>query len=384
VRLVSGAADPVGAAVHALAIAEHLAARGHRAEVWLPEGGRTALRGAPGAEVREVPAPRPPTGPPAQRVGSVVASLGEALAAAEPADVHHAQDAVAAAAFLDQRGRGEGPAVVRTVHHVDPQPDPALEELQRASIQDVDALLCVSSFWADRLLGEYGVRATVIRNGVDERLVASADLDRATAGERLGWGTRPAVLALGGIARRKGSRVLLEAFARARARIGPGALLAIAGESRGDEGYRRAWREDAERLGLLVAGRRPPADAAVALLGTVRAEEMAVVLRAADALAYPSTREGSDLAVLEAAAGGLPAVVSDLPVLRENLAHGRDCLMVPAGDSGPLADALVSLVRDRALRARLIEGGRATAAGAGWAEAAAVHERVYGELLDTA
>ena len=45
---------------------------------------------------------------------------------------------------------------------------------------------------------------------------------------------------------------------------------------------------------------------------------MPVLYRAADTLAFPSTREGFGLVVLEALAAGLPAVVSDLPVLREH------------------------------------------------------------------
>ena len=104
---------------------------------------------------------------------------------------------------------------------------------------------------------------------------------------------------------------------------------------------------------------------------------MPALYRAVDVLAYPSTREGFGLAVLEAASAGVPAAVSDLPVLRESLEDGRDCLMVPAGDSGPLADALVRLVRDRPLSERLLAGGRRTAARFRWADAAAAHLRVY-------
>jgi glycosyltransferase involved in cell wall biosynthesis len=190
------------------------------------------------------------------------------------------------------------------------------------------------------------------------------------------------VLAVGGISRRKGSRILLEAFARARTRLGPDGLLVVAGpEGLEVREYREAWRDDAARLGLRVGGPEAPAEASVVLLGAVPARQVPALFTAADALAYPSTREGFGLAVLEAAAAGLPAVVSDLPVLQERLSDGRDCLMVPAGDSGPLADALVRVIRDRALHERLVAGGRVTAARFRWADAAAAHERVYAGLL---
>lgn len=382
VRLVSGAADPVGAVVHALEVADHLEARGHRAEVWAPAAVRAAFEGAERARVRPLAVPEVDGGGAADRAEAAAGALRGALGSEEPPDIDHAQDAVAAAALLALRERRPAVPVVRTVHHVDVMPDAALEEMQRASIQDTDACLCVSAFWADRLRAEYGVEATVVPSGVDVERFASCTLGRAEAGERFGWGERPAVLALGGISRRKGSRVLLEAFARARIRLGPGAVLVVAGpEGEGPDEYRDAWREDAERLGLEVAGPEASPGASVVMVGTVPAGRIPELFRAVDALAYPSTREGFGLAVLEAAAAGLPAVVSDLPVLQEHLADGRDCLMVPAGHSGELADALVRLVRDEALRARLVEGGSATAARFRWADAAAAHERVYEGLL---
>ena len=371
----------MGAVVHALAVADGLQALGHEAEVWAPAAARAALEGAERARVRAVRVPRGGDDP-EERARVAVAALSGSLASEGRADVEHAQDAVAGAALLWLRAERGSRAVVRTVHHVDAMSRPGLEEMQRASIQDTDACLCVSEFWADRLRSEYGVEATVVPSGVDVERFASSPVGRAEAGARFGWGDRPTVLALGGISRRKGSRVLLEAFARARARLGEEGLLAIAGPHADEEDdFREGWREDVVRLGLQVAGPRPPAGASVALLGAVPAADMPVLYRAADALAYPSTREGFGLAVLEAASAGLPAVVSDLPVLRESLTDGRDCLMVPAGDAGPLADALVRLVRDDALRERLAAGGRATAARFRWADAASAHLRVYEGLL---
>ncbi len=373
---MSGAAEPVGAVVHALAVADGLEALGHEAEVWAPEAARAALEGAERARVRPVPVPGGSVVDPEDRARVAIAALSGALAAGAPADVEHAQDAIAGAALLWLRAERGASAVVRTVHHVDASGLPELDETERASIQGSDACICPSAFWAERIRAEYGVEATVVPGGVDAGRFASP-LSRAEAGERFGWGSRPTALALGGISRRKGSRVLLEAFARARSRLGEGGLLAIAGDAAGEGEFARRWRDDAERLGLEVSGPRPGPGAAVALLGPVPAGEMPALYRAADALAYPSTREGFGQAVLEAATAGLPAAVSDLPVLREMLVDGRDCLMVPAGHSAPLAEALVRLMRDEGLRSRLVAGGRETAAGYRWDHAAAAHLRVY-------
>jgi glycosyltransferase involved in cell wall biosynthesis len=54
--------------------------------------------------------------------------------------------------------------------------------------------------------------------------------------------------------------------------------------------------------------------------------------------------------------------------------------MVPVGDADALAAALVAAVRDDGLRARIVAGGRDTAARFTWQAAAAAHEEVYGRL----
>lgn len=185
----------------------------------------------------------------------------------------------------------------------------------------------------------------------------------------------------GGIARRKGSRILLEAYARARSRLGAGALLVVAGDGGGGEPeYRAGWFADAERLGLAVEGARA-GDADVALLGHVAADRMPALYRAVDVLANPSTREGSGVLALEAAVAGVPAVVSDIAGQRDDLRAGRDCLMVPPGNSAPLADALVRLMREEPLRAQIAASAAAVARRRSWDAAAAAHEELYREVL---
>ena len=383
IRLATYSTKPRGGVVHALHLGEALAERGHDVELWALSADGARFYRPPGVPAHLVPVERREDEAVEDRILRYAAVLAGALREAGEADVHHAEDCLSASSFLQLRAEGRVPAVVRTVHHVDVFAQSVLEECQRASIQDVDHRVCVSRFWAERLQAEFGVAADVVPNGVDAGRFDSG-LDRAEAGRRMGWGDRRAILTVGGVEPRKGSRTLLEAFARARGRLGDGALLVVAGgETLFDYAdYRAAWREDADRLDLRVHdGPRPAADADVAVLGTVADPDMAALYRAADALALPSTREGFGLAVLEALAAGLPAVVSDLPVFREHLEDGRDCLMTPVGDSGPLAAALVRAMHDEVLRGRLRAGGGATAGRYTWAAAAEAHERVYGRIV---
>ena len=101
---------------------------------------------------------------------------------------------------------------------------------------------------------------------------------------------------------------------------------------------------------------------------------------AARAFAYIGIAAHEALATGNPALRSLAGQVTDLPVLREHLQDGRDCVMVPAGDSGPLSDALVSAVRDDELRARLRDGGKQTIQRFTWATCAEEHERLYGRI----
>jgi len=151
---------------------------------------------------------------------------------------------------------------------------------------------------------------------------------------------------------RKGSRTLLEAFARARGRLGDGALLAVAGgETLFDYAdYRAGWREDAERLSLSVHdGPGPPDGADVAVLGTIPDDAMPVLYRAADALALPSIdrTEAFGLVLLEALACGTPVVASRLPGVRTLVDDGRTGFLVDPGDPVALATRLAQCLRER-------------------------------------
>lgn len=375
---------PRGGAVHARRLAEELAARGHEVELWVLSMEGAGITVGPGVATHQVPLPPVPGEPIPARIERGAAVLAHAMGRAVHADINHAQDLLSARALLALRSEGVVADVVRTVHHVEAFPDRFLEECQRASIQDVDRCIAVSSFWADRLADEFGVRADVVPNGVDADRFAGCPLSRADAATRMGWPGRTVVLAVGGVQPRKGSRVLLEAFARARARLPGSPLLVIAG---GDGLFAApdavdAWADDAVRLGLVVhRGPGAPAGADVARIGVVDDDDMPVLYRAADVLAFPSTREGFGLVVVEAMAAGLPVVTSDLPVLAEFLRDDEDCLMTPVGDSGPLSQALVRLANDGALRDRLTAKAMDVVRGRTWAATAQSAEGVYRDLL---
>jgi glycosyltransferase-like protein len=289
-------------------------------------------------------------------------------------DLFHTQDCVAARAAVRVRDGGRGIPVVRTVHHVDDFTTPKLIDCQRQAILEPDRVLVVSRHWQELLRDGYGVDAEVIHNGVDAAGFAEPPPPGVTAALRakVGAGDRFVVLAVGGIEPRKGSVHLLSALGR----LGPGAMVAVVG-GHSFQDY-TAYRDDAlARLpGLgLELGRD------VVLVGTVPDDELRAWYHAADALAFPSLKEGWGLAVLEAMAAGLPVVATDIPVLREYLTPGVDAILVPPADPAALAGAMADLMADEPLRRRLADAGRRVAARFTWADAARRHQPVYESTL---
>jgi glycosyltransferase-like protein len=359
---------PRGGVVHALEVSEALARRGHAVELMAlarPDEELFRPTALPVRLVRHV-ATEPEFD---ARILGMLAAYTEGLAPLlDGFDVVHSQDCLSANAALELRDRGVVDRVLRTVHHVDDFTSPSLVECQDRSILEPDELLCVSGDWVARLARDYGVRAALVRNGVDLARFRPARDAAERAHDRRDFGDRYIVLTVGGIEPRKGSVTLVEAFAALRAELPErDPLLVIAGGSTLFD-YRHETRRFAQRVEALGVGPH------VRVTGPLEPEELERLYRAADVFAFPSVKEGFGLAALEALAAGLPVVASDLAAFRGFL-DDRCARLVPVGDAAALARALRDAANDDGGR------GRAVARAWSWDEAAAVHERVYEEFL---
>lgn len=375
VALVSYSTKPRGGVVHTLSLAEAMADLGLAVRVVSlgdPDQGFFRHVRAP---VTLVPAPeqRPTL---EERVFASVDALEEGLAAiAGEVDVLHTQDCISARAAARVRDAGADVRVVRTVHHVDDFTTAALVDCQRQAILEPDRLVVVSEDWRTRLLADYGRSAVVIHNGVDlTRLPPIDQAERSALRRELGVTDRFVFLSVGGIEPRKGSVHLLQALAILARELDPApALVVIGGHSFQDHS---AYRDQA--LGMLPAlGLELGRD--VVLKGTVSEHALHLHYRSADALAFPSVKEGWGLAVLEAMTAELPVVASDIPVLQEYLTDHETAVLTRVGDPQSLAGGMRELVTDPALRAALVEGGRSLAPRFSWERAAREHRRLYAD-----
>jgi glycosyltransferase involved in cell wall biosynthesis len=154
--------------------------------------------------------------------------------------------------------------------------------------------------------------------------------------ERLGAGDEDVlVLSVGRLAPEKGFGTLLRAVAAA-----DGADVAVAVAGAGPE------HETLERLAAQLGVR-------VRLLGDLAEERLAEAYAAADVFALLSTQEPWAVVVNEAAATGLPLVLSDrVGAAYDLLRDGENGFLVPAGDVRAAAEALRRLAGDPDLRAR--------------------------------
>lgn len=376
VALVSYSTKPRGGVVHTLSLAEAMVDRAMPARVVSlgdPEQGFFRPVRAPYSLISA----SPPADTLDARVFASIDDLEAGLSRiAGEVDIMHTQDCISARAAARVRDAGAGVQVVRTVHHVDDFHTAALIDCQRKAIEEPDHLVVVSEDWRNRLQADYGVDADVIHNGVDPARFPPIDPGRrAAVRERAGVASRFVFLAVGGIEPRKGSVFLLQAMgALVRELDPPPALVVVGGHSFQD--YRR-YRDEV-LAALPDLGLRLGAD--VILAGSIDDAELGEWYRSADALAFPSVKEGWGLAVLEAMAADLPVVCSDIAVLREYLTPDETAVMTRVGDPASLADGMRRLATDDTLRTTLVRGGRGLVPAFNWERAAAEHARLYARL----
>jgi glycosyltransferase involved in cell wall biosynthesis len=148
------------------------------------------------------------------------------------------------------------------------------------------------------------------------------------------------VLFLGWLQREKGVFDLVQAMP-AVLRAVPQARFVLAG--RGD------------RAALLSLARSLGVEEALELPGWVEGDRKDQLLRAADVFVLPSYYEGLPVGVMEAMARGIPVVATRVGGIPDLVAHGVSGLLLEPGRPAALAQAIVSVLTDATLRARLRE-----------------------------
>lgn len=353
-----GGVDAGGQNVHVAALARHLAARGHRVEVYTrrdaPELAER-VEMSPGVTVVHVP-----VGPARQVPKDDLLPLMDDFAdwmvqdwagrerVPQLVHAHFWMSGLAARRV----GRAWGIPVALTFHALgtvkrrfqqaaDTSPVERID-LERALAADVDLVIATCSDEVRELeaMGVTRDRVRVVPCGVDTTHF-TPDGPREHAG-------RPRLLLVGRMVERKGFDTAIRALA-----LLPGVELVIAGGPPADE---LAEDPEASRLARL-AGELGVADR-VRMVGQVAHGNLPALYRSADVVLATPWYEPFGITPLEAAASGRPVVGSAVGGLLDTVGDGETGRLVPPRDPQALGEAVRALLDDPATARRWGEAAR--------------------------
>jgi phosphatidylinositol alpha-1,6-mannosyltransferase len=216
-----------------------------------------------------------------------------------------------------------------------------------------DVVTYLGEYFRQRLARTVGRSAELVQltPGVDVDTFRP-DVDGSDVRRRYGLADRPVIVCVSRLVPRKGQDTLLHALPLVRHRVRDVGLLLV-----GAGRYREELTALASSLGV--------ADSVV-FTGGIAHDELPAHYAAGDVFAMPCrTRragmdvEGLGIVFLEASATGLPVVVGESGGAPDAVIDGRTGFVVDGRSVGAVADRLIQLLTDDALRARLGAAGRA-------------------------
>jgi len=161
------------------------------------------------------------------------------------------------------------------------------------------------------------------------------------------------ILFVSRLEKRKGLNYLLQAFKQVKEEIPNSRLIVVGPGTR----LRRRYERYVARSGLKD----------VVFVGLVSYDDLPRYYQTADVFCAPAIgSESFGIILLEAMAMGKPIVASNIEGYASVISHGADGLLVPPADKDKLAQALISLLNDEALRQEMGAKGRIKALEHSW------------------
>lgn len=213
----------------------------------------------------------------------------------------------------------------------------------RRMLAAVEALVTPSGFLRE-VFAKHRLAARIVPNIVDLR--------RFTPGARRLVPGAPHLVVTRNLETIYDIPTAIRCFARVR-EVHPEARLTVAGS--GPE--RAACEGLVAELGL---------GEAVTFAGRIDNDHIAALYAEADVAVNPSTVDNMPISILEAFASGVPVVTTDVGGIPFIAEHERSALLVPPGDPRAMADAVLRLLADSSLAARLAAAGVEEARGYAW------------------
>ena len=288
--------------------------------------------------------------------------------AARGCDVVHLHSGVWAKGALASRS-ARVPATISTLHGLAYAEGWLTEPFRWWGALNSDLIVAVSAPLRRHLIERTRIpeaKVTILHNGIDTSRFAPGDRSGML---RSRFGIAPDVHVIGCVARLdpvKNHALLLASLKQVLASC-PQTRLVLVGEGP----LRQALEAQVKEMGLC---------ATVIFAGGLA--DTGPIYRDLDVFVLASLSEGTSISVLEAMATGLPVVATAVGGTPDLLANGACGLLVPSGDATAMADALIRVLRDGDLRAKLARAGR-TRAVSSFSQSAMVvaYEELYRSVL---
>ncbi|MHB0949705.1 MAG: glycosyltransferase family 4 protein [Gemmatimonadaceae bacterium] len=222
----------------------------------------------------------------------------------------------------------------------------------------LSAAICVSPSTTVALDRYFAADWRIIPNGIDLGTF-HPDVPRPPAIR----GDVPSILFLGRFDPRNGLTTLIESFRKVKGHNRPAQLVVV-----GDGPLRKHYR------------RQAGGDRDITFVGAVLDGRPGYYAHST-VYACPTTKASFGITLLEAMACETPIVCSDILGFRDVVRDGREALMVHCNDRDALADALVRVIEDPSLAARLGAAGLSEAQRYAWERVTSSVLEVYHEIL---
>lgn len=225
-------------------------------------------------------------------------------------------------------------------------------------LDSMDAVIAVSHSTTIAMNRYFDVDWTIIPNGIDLD-VFRPDVPKPPEIR----GDMPSILFLGRFDPRNGLTTLIESFRKVRGKKRQAQLVVV-----GDGPLRKHYHR--------VAGNDPD----ITFVGAVLKERPSYYAHST-VYACPTTKASFGITLLESMACETPIVCSDILGFRDVVKNEREALMTHCGDTTELADALVRILDDEDLAARLGKVGRERAQRYSWQSVTSAVLDVYAAVL---
>ena len=222
---------------------------------------------------------------------------------------------------------------------------PVIGPAMSSALRRATGCICVSYFLRDVALaaGVPEQNIAVVHNGIDRATFYPGRREASRKQLKLPPDI-PILVSVGHLTVRKRHHVLVEAFAELRKTIGHARLLII-GNTTIDTSY-------TDRVNRLIA--LYGLEDSVSLVGNVGAASIPTYLRAANAFALATQREGCCNAVLEALACGLPVVTTPVGDNSYFVKDGINGALVAVDDAAAMGRALAEILQRKDWEANCI------------------------------